>query len=161
MTRYTAVDVPTVEQQLGEPAFEILEYLLSADLGTEKAEDLLTAFEKLLARNLRGMSPELAAEVEAGLAKQRAAAKALAETTGLEWKSWTTGHYVVAFDGTRIGSVAPATTRSAGGGQGRKVLSWRPAVDASTCTLPTEKTVKEAAQAVLVAKYPAAGPPVG
>jgi hypothetical protein len=74
---------------------------------------------------------------------------ALAGTTGLRWKTWARGYYLVAYDGEQIGSVTPGRSS----GPPHKVHTWRPSLIAGVREMPTTDTVTAAAHAVYEAKF--------
>jgi hypothetical protein len=104
--------LPHLVRELPEPVLDALDRVLVEKLGRSTAGEILGAFDEEVADLPRRaeLRAELERDVEAVKRAKDAVLATLAGTTGLEWRPWRRGHYVVTLDGQHIGDVNPRTT---------------------------------------------------
>jgi hypothetical protein len=120
-----------------------LETVLTEHLGEFRACELLAEVDARV--RLAAVDPDYVVKLAKSQASMRETLDALASTTGLQHRKWSSRSYLVALDGAHIGYVFPGRTLLADGR--RRVLDWSPRVCLGDA-LPTVGTVKAAAAAV-------------
>lgn len=107
-----AEELPHLVKALPEPLLDALHRALVEQVGSDTAGAVLAAFDEEIADLPRraAAQAEIEREVEAIKRAKDAALAELAGTTGVAYRAWRRGHYVVALDGKHIGDVNPQTT---------------------------------------------------